>query len=101
MATKPGPSHVITDDATVTTRGHDRVLDSACLQDLHTTIDGVAFADATQVDAHAGMLEAHGVMLFSSNIVAPVDRRQCLLDLLLRRMDMVVGSRRGSRRSHR
>ena len=59
------------------------------LQNLDAAIDRVALADAAQVDAHARVLEAHGVVRRVEQHVAPVHRRQRRLDLRLGRVDVL------------
>ena len=86
---QPRPPHVIADDAAVAAGGHDGVLDAARLEDVDAAIDRVAFADSAQVDAHARMLEAHRVVRLIEEHVAPVDRRQRVLDLRLGGMDVL------------
>src|SRR6516164_9323486 len=86
---QPGPAHAITDDAAVTTGGDECAGYAARFEDLYAAIDRVALADAAQVDAHARMLEAHGVVLLIEQHVAPVDRRQLLADLRLGRVDVL------------
>src|SRR5437879_3125208 len=91
---QPRPTQVIAEDAAVAACADHGVPDAARLEDLDTAIDRVSLADAAQVDTHAGMLEAHRVMLLIEQHVAPVDRRQGFPDLRFGRMDVapvVVG----------
>src|SRR5205807_2830264 len=84
----PRPTQVIAEDAAIAASSDHRMLDAARPEDFNTAIDGVPLADAAQVDTHAGMLEAHGVMLLIEQHVAPVDRRERLLNLRFGRMDV-------------
>src|SRR5881275_3272773 len=85
---QPRPTQVIAEDAAVAACADHGVPDAARLEDLDTPIDRVSLADAAQVDTHAGMLEAHRVMLLIEQHVAPVDRRQGFPDLRFGRMDV-------------
>src|SRR5215469_5865865 len=86
---QPRTTHPVADDVAVTAGGDEGALDAPCLEDVDATVDRVALADAAEVDAHTGVLEAHRVMLLIEQHVAPVDGRQLLTDLLLGWVDVV------------
>src|SRR5262249_21762139 len=86
---EPWPTHAIADDVAVAPGSHQRARNAARFEDLDTAVDRVAFTDAAQVDAHAGMLEAYGAMRLIEQHVAPVDGRQLCPDLCFGRVDVI------------
>ena len=82
-ADDPRLAEAIADDAAVAAGRDQRVLDAASLQDRDAAIDGMTLADAAEIDAHAGLREAHGVLRLIEHDVPIVDAGQRGLDLLL------------------
>src|SRR5215813_12832202 len=86
---EPRPAQVIAEEAAVAARGDERMLEAARLEDVDAAVDGIALADATEIDLHARVLEAYRVVRLIEQEVAPVHRRQGALDLRLVRVNVV------------
>src|SRR5690242_16997932 len=56
----PGLAETVTADTGIATGIDHGMRETPRLQDVDTTVHGIALGDATQIDAHAGLAERYG-----------------------------------------
>src|SRR5262245_60571130 len=84
---RPWTTAPIADDVRVTSRGNDAVLDAMASENGRTVVDGVSLREASQIDARAGVCEAHGASLRIEHQVLIADRGACRGELRVARLD--------------